>query len=99
MKITACLEEICPINSIEGSRKYHTVSQNCCSSVASVGSYAFRPYRLKPARLLCPCGSPARILERVAMSSAPGDLPNSEFKPTSPALQADSLPLSPRGSP
>ena len=24
MKITACFEEICPINSIEGDRKYHT---------------------------------------------------------------------------
>ena len=29
----------------------------------------------------------------------PGDLPDSEIKPRSPALQVDSLPLSHRGSP
>ena len=29
----------------------------------------------------------------------PGDLPNSGIKPKSPALQADSLPLSHQGSP
>ena len=31
--------------------------------------------------------------------SPPGDLPNSGIKPTSPALQANSLPLSYQGSP
>ena len=41
--------------------------------------------------------SQARILERVATSS-PEDLPNSGIKPVSPALQADSLLLSHRGS-
>ena len=30
---------------------------------------------------------------------SPGDLPNPGIEPTSPALQADSLPLSHRGSP
>ena len=30
---------------------------------------------------------------------SPGDLPNSGMDPTSPALQADSLPLSHQGSP
>ena len=34
----------------------------------------------------------ARILEWVAMSSPPGDLPNPGIKPRSPSLQADSLP-------
>ena len=33
----------------------------------------------------------ARILERVAIPS-PGDIPNPEIKPRSPASQADSLP-------
>ena len=36
----------------------------------------------------------ARILEWVAFSS-PGDLPNPEIEPRSPALQADSLPAEP----
>ena len=40
----------------------------------------------------------ARILEWVAMPS-PGDLPDPGIKPRSPALQADSLPLSHQGSP
>jgi len=39
----------------------------------------------------------ARILEWVAMSFS-NDLPNSGIKPRSPALQTDSLPLSPLGS-
>ena len=40
----------------------------------------------------------ARILEWVAMTS-PGDLPNPEIEPRSPALQADSLPTEPPGKP
>ena len=41
---------------------------------------------------------PEGVLELVAMPS-PGDLPNPGIKPTSPASQADSLPLSHQGSP
>ena len=33
------------------------------------------------------------------LSLHPGDLPNSEFEPRSPALQADSLPAEPQGKP
>ena len=40
----------------------------------------------------------ARILEWVAIPSA-GDLPDPGIKPTSPALQADSLPSEPPGKP
>ena len=40
----------------------------------------------------------ARILEWTA-TPLPGDLPNPEIEPGSPALQADSLPLSHQGSP
>ena len=40
----------------------------------------------------------ARILEWVAIPS-PGDLPNSEIEPRSPALQADSLPSELQGKP
>ena len=39
-----------------------------------------------------------RILEWVA-HPPPGDLPNSEIEPRSPALQADSLPSEPTGKP
>ena len=39
-----------------------------------------------------------RILEWVA-SLSPGDLPDPGIEPTSPALQADSLPLSHQGNP
>ena len=39
-----------------------------------------------------------RVLELVAIPP-PGDLPNPENEPVSPALQADSLPLGHRGSP
>ena len=38
----------------------------------------------------------ARILEWIA---SPGDLPNPGIKPTSPALQANSLPAEPQGKP
>ena len=40
----------------------------------------------------------ARILEWVPFPS-PGDLPNPEVKPRSPALQGDSLPVEPQGKP
>ena len=40
----------------------------------------------------------ARIVEWIAISS-PGDLPDPGIKPESPALQADSLPLSHGGNP
>ena len=40
----------------------------------------------------------ARILEWVAVSFS-GDLPNPGIEPRSPALQADSLPVEPPGSP
>ena len=40
----------------------------------------------------------ARILEWVPFPS-PGDLPNPEIQPRSPALQANSLPAEPQGKP
>ena len=40
----------------------------------------------------------ARILERAAIPP-PGDLPDPEFEPRSPALLADSLPPEPPGNP
>ena len=52
------------------------------------------------ARLLCPWDSPDKNTEWAAMPSS-GDLPDPGMEPTSPAspaLQADSLPLSSWGS-
>ena len=39
----------------------------------------------------------ARILEWVAMSSPPGDIPNPGIEPRSPVLQVDSIPSEPPG--
>jgi len=47
---------------------------------------------------LCPWKTQARILEWDAILS-PGDLPNPEIEPGSPALQADSLPSEPPEKP
>ena len=72
------------------------VSMCACSVVSD----SLRPYGLQPTNLLCPWDLQARILEWVAIpfsrgSSRPRDLPIA----ASPALQADSLPLSHLGSP
>ena len=61
-------------------------------------SYAqlLQPYGLYPARILCPWISQTRILEWVAISFSPGDLPSPGIEPMYPAWKADSLPLSPK---
>ena len=59
------------------------------------------PYGLQPSSLLSPWASPGKNTKWLPCPS-PGDLPNPGTEPTSPvvpALQADSLPLSPRVSP
>ena len=65
------------------------VTRSCVSS-------SLWPHGQKPARLLCPWILQAKILEWLA-SPSPGDLPNLEIEPRSPALQADSLPTEPLG--
>ena len=55
------------------------------------------PWTVAP-RLLCPGALQAGILERVP-SPPPGHLPDPGIAPLSPALQADSLRLSPQGRP
>ena len=65
-----------------------------CMHMCSIASNSLRPYGLQPARLLSmqeywsglPC-------------LPPGDLLDPGIEPVSPELQADSLPLSHRGSP
>ena len=61
-------------------------------------SNSLRPHGLSvPPGLSVQAVSQARILEWVANSSS-GDLPGQGSEPMSPALQADSLPLSHQGS-
>ena len=47
---------------------------------------------LRPHGLYSPWNSPGQNTGVGSLSLSPGDLPNSEVKPRSPALQADSLP-------
>ena len=49
-------------------------------------------------RLLCPQSSPGKDTRVGCLLPPPGDLPNPGTEPVSPALQADSLPLSYQGS-
>ena len=46
-----------------------------------------------------PPGSSVHGILQTRMFPSPGDLPDREIEPVSPALQADSLPLSQQGSP
>ena len=64
----------------------------------SIVSDSLRPHGLKPARLLCPWDSPGKKTSVVAIPFSRGSSPP-VIEPGSPALQADSLPLSHQGSP
>ena len=63
------------------------------TKVRSVVSDSLRPHGLQPARLLCPCDSPGRILERTAIPTSRGS-----SQPRSAVLQADLYQLSHQGS-
>ena len=70
-------------------------SPNCMCMLSCIQFFA-TPHTIQPARLLCPRDSPDKNTE-VGCHFPTGNLPNSGIKPTSPvspALQADSLPLS-----
>ena len=73
----------------------------CVCSVPSVVSNSLQPQGLYPARLL-PMGFSRQEHWSGQLCPPPGDLPDPEIKPispASPALQTDSLPLSHQGSP
>ena len=57
------------------------------------------PHGRKPARLLCIWDSPGKNTRVGSHSPSPGDLPNPEIQPISPAFQADFLPSKPPGKP
>ena len=60
---------------------------------------SMRPHRRQPTRLPRPWDSPGKNTGVGCHCPPPGDLPDPGIEPRSPALQADSLPLSHQGSP
>ena len=64
-----------------------------CNVLFSSCLTLLQPHGLEPARLLCPWDLPRQGSPFPSL----GDLPNPGVKPTSPALQVDSLPLSYQG--
>ena len=56
-------------------------------------------YSLQPHGLYCPWNSPDQNTGKGGPFSSPGDLPNPEMEPESPALQVDSLPTELSGKP
>ena len=56
-------------------------------------------HELQPTGLFCPWGFPKQEYWSGLPCPPPGDLPNSELEPQSPALQTDSLLSEPPGKP
>ena len=83
-------------NMVSDSRRWHIRILS-----RSVPSDSLLPYGLLPTRLLCPWSFPRQEYWSGLPFPSPGDRPHPGFKPRSvtPALQADSLPLSHLGSP
>ena len=74
-------------------RKLLFISMLCCVVLShSILSDSLRPHGLLPTRLLC-----LWVFSRQEYWSPPGDLPNLGIKPSSPSLQANSLPNEPAG--
>ena len=78
---------------------YIPLCSTCESESRSVVSDSLQPHGLWPTRLLCPWGFSRQEYRSGLPFPSPGDLPYSGIKPSSPAWQADSLPLSHQGSP
>ena len=74
----------------------------CVCSVASVMSGSLQPHGVPPPPPAHPAPLSMGFSQQEYWSGlpcpSPGDLPNPGIEPSSRALQADSLPLSPRGS-
>ena len=63
----------------------------CAVLSRSVVSDFLQPQGWQPGRLLCPWGFSRQKYWSGLMCPPPGDIPNLEFEPRSPALHADSL--------
>ena len=70
-----------------------------CVCLVTVMSNFVWPHGLEPTRLLCPRGFSWQEYWSGLPCPPPEDLPNPEFKPKSPTLQADSWPSEPPGKP
>ena len=66
-----------------------------CSAVSN----SLQPHGLQPARLLCPRNSPGKNTGVGSQSLLGGIFPTQGLNPGLPALQADSLPSEPPGTP
>ena len=88
---------LCPLHLHIGSFK----PEYACVLNRSVASNSLWPQGLQPTRLLCPWDSPGKNtgVGCHLPPTPPGNLPNPGIKPASPALQADSRPLSYSRSP
>ena len=72
----------------------------CCAVLSrSVVSDSLRPQGLQPTRLLCPWGFSRQEHWSGLPCLPPGGLPNPGIESRSPALQANSFPSEPPGSP
>ena len=60
---------------------------------------SLQPHGLQPSRLLCPQGFSRQEDWSGMPCPPPGDLPNTDTEPRSPAWQVDSLPCEPPGKP
>ena len=74
-------------------------SQSCAMLRHSVVSDSLKPHELQPTRLLCPWRFSKQEYQSGLPCPPPGDLPNLGIEPRSPAVQLDSLPSEPQGSP
>ena len=72
---------------------------SCAALGHSVVSNSVWPHGLQPARLPCPWGFSRQEYWSGLPRPPPGDLPNPEIEPRSPALWADSLRSEPPGKP
>ena len=79
-------------------RYMHLNVHKWVSESFSLISNYLQPHRWQPTRLLCPWNSPGQILEWFAITFCRGSS-NPEFRPGSPALQADCLPSEPPRKP
>ena len=82
------------------SKRAKTITQVCRSKVWCAGLSCFsHGGLLEPTRLLCPWEFSRQEYWSGLPCPPPGDLPNPQIEPRSPALQADSFPSEPPGEP
>ena len=79
------------MDTAEHSHTNSLVEREKASVSRSVMSSSLLPHGLEPARFFCPWGFLRQEYWSGLPFPSPGDLPDPEIKPRSPALQVDSL--------